>query len=116
MHIAAISGHVGALEYLLGRGAQLEAKDAQGLTALHFAAHGGQVGALEYLLDRGAQLEATSPQGHTALSLAMSGGKVEAIALLRGVMLARQILSDVKESNLPAGSLKVALSYLQKNV
>ena len=84
LHIAAKLGQVGALECLLGKGAQLEAKGAHGCTALHKAAKWGQVGTLECLLGKGAQVEAKDAQGHTALHYAALNGQVGALECLLG--------------------------------
>ena len=84
LHCAALRGHVGALECLLKRGAQQEARTNNGATALHYAAFNGHVGALELLLRRGAHLEAKTDDGLTALHWAAVGGHVGALKCLLG--------------------------------
>ncbi|KAA0166129.1 hypothetical protein FNF27_07543 [Cafeteria roenbergensis] len=65
--MAAQNGHVEAMALLLDRGANLEAKNKAGLTALIMAAQNGKVEAMALLLDRGADLEARSKPGKSAL-------------------------------------------------
>lgn len=76
---AATSGDVLALETLLQAGADVDAKDRYGQTALMLAAHGGHLVAVEALLRRGANPDVTAKFGLSALMLAIVAGH-EAIA------------------------------------
>ena len=53
--IANENGHSAAIEVLLNRGAQVEAKSTSGHTALTMASENGHAAAIEALLTRGAQ-------------------------------------------------------------
>jgi len=76
---AATSGDVLALETLLQAGADVDAKDRYGQTALMLAAHHGHLVAVEALLRRRANLNFTAKFGLSALMLAIVAGH-EAIA------------------------------------
>jgi ankyrin repeat protein len=58
LHLAAMGGHVGAMNYLLERGAFVDQQDlVGGDTAAHHAARGGHAAALTLLARRGARLD-----------------------------------------------------------
>jgi hypothetical protein len=75
-------GDAPAIEFLLDRGADVNAAAQGGKTALHVAAVNGRAEALKLLIERGADINAVGPEGRTALHLAASSGRVEAIKLL----------------------------------
>jgi hypothetical protein len=80
MHAAAI-GSLDAMRLLLDRGADVNAKNAAGATALMWAAT--DLAKVRLLLDRGADVNVASSLGHTALELAaMSDGSAEIVRLL----------------------------------
>ena len=68
--LAAVHGKTSAVEYLLDRGANIEAKMKDDWTALSMAALEGRKSTVECLLDRGANIEAKNDFGYTALLLA----------------------------------------------
>ena len=76
---AAISGDVPALEAQLAAGADVDAKDRFGQTALMLAAHRGRMDLVQALLRHGADLNVTAKYGLSALMLAIVGGH-EAVA------------------------------------
>lgn len=76
---AASSGDVLALETLLNAGADVDARDRYGQTALMIAARHGHLVAVEALLRRGASMNVTAKFGLSALMLAIVAGH-EAIA------------------------------------
>jgi len=78
------------IDTLLEQGADLEARDAEGVTALHRAALGDSPELARLLLDRGANLEARDEDGGTPLHYAARfGGSPEVVHLLldRGAAL-----------------------------
>jgi ankyrin repeat protein len=103
--LAAAAGHVGALNYLLERGAFPAQQDLKsGDTAAHHAAHGGHVAALTLLARRGAELDtpnfhssqysrgqwasagrALGPLHQTPLHLAAEAGDVATAEVLLGL-------------------------------
>lgn len=68
LHLAAVSKDV--LEYLVGKGAAVDARNRAGCTPLLLAVRGGSWSAAQFLLDKGANLLAVSNRGESALLLA----------------------------------------------
>jgi ankyrin repeat protein len=67
--------------YFLDRGADMDAADDRGFTALHRAAEAGYIAGVKLLLDRGAAPHPEA-QGHTPLSLAQQRNQTQVIKLL----------------------------------
>ncbi len=85
LHIAAEHNRVTVLELLVGRGADLNAGDPNGLHvgALHEAAASGSVESVRWLLARGSQLTTANPDDPCpGLSQAAQGGHLECVRLL----------------------------------
>jgi ankyrin repeat protein len=58
LHIAAEHGHLGCIDVLLRRGADVHRRDrGDGATALHWAAQGGRLAVVKRLLDAGADVD-----------------------------------------------------------
>jgi ankyrin repeat protein len=68
---AAVGGHLGVMDVLLRRGADIDQAGSRGLTALHFAALTFQLEALRFLLDRGACVSVADVDGDTPLMQAL---------------------------------------------
>ncbi len=92
LFLAAGEGKLEAVRYLLDEGAEVNARDDQGETALIEAAFSGQVDVIKELLLRGADINLISKQG-TALDVAVSRNNAAAADLLkhRGGKSAREI-------------------------
>ena len=58
LHLAVLSGRVGAVRAVAGAGAGLGARDGQGRSPLHWAVACGEEEMVEELLGRGAEVEA----------------------------------------------------------
>ena len=68
LHYAAEDNRAGAMEALIGRGADPNARTGQGRTPLHIAARYGRLEAAQVLLAGGADVNAATPQvGNTPL-------------------------------------------------
>ncbi|KAL4866147.1 hypothetical protein BDV12DRAFT_187657 [Aspergillus spectabilis] len=74
--------HRNIMKFLLGKGANIEARDDDAQTALSWSARKGQVEAISLLLDKGANIESKDRFGQTPLSLAARRGHREAVRFL----------------------------------
>src|SRR5574342_1286467 len=80
---AAQRNDVAAVRLLLRQGADVNAAQGDGMTALHWAAQGGDVALLRVLLYAGANREATTRLGgYTPLHLASQEGADDAVRVL----------------------------------
>jgi ankyrin repeat protein len=68
---------------LLDRGADINAKDNNGVTALHDAVRGGHKTTVELLIAEGANVNALSTDSGTPLEIAINSGQEEIAELLR---------------------------------
>jgi hypothetical protein len=75
-------GHVAIAHAFLAKGADVNAPDKHGGTALHWAVGGGKAEIVKLLLDHGADASARDAHGQTALDLAQKRGKDEIAELL----------------------------------
>lgn len=75
-------GSVDELERLLTAGADIDARDDHGQTALMLAAAKGHDHVVEWLVERGATLDITSKYGLSALMLAVVNGRVGSVRTL----------------------------------
>ena len=84
LYAAARNGHGGVVEYLLSRGALVDAKGVFGGTGLHWAALNGHAGTVALLVDRGASLELRDAHfDATPEGWAEEGGHTQIAATLR---------------------------------
>jgi len=79
---AAAARNARAVELLLDHGADVNAAQNGGYTALHSSAHNGDVQTVSLLLDRGADASLASADGRTPLDMAKLDNHTEVIALL----------------------------------
>jgi ankyrin repeat protein len=80
--MAAFSGYPKTSGLLIGRGAQLDAKDRVGMTPLHAAILGGDLQEIELILSKNADIKAATDTGLTALHLAAATGQDQIVAIL----------------------------------
>ena len=80
--LAAGEGRLDAVRYLLDQGADVNARDERGRSALTEAAFNGNASVIKELIIRGAELNALSDAG-TALDIAISTKHEDAVELLR---------------------------------
>ena len=74
IHSAAASGKLEIVKILAENGANLNAVQSGGYTALHAAAHNGNLEMVKYLIASGAEPDLKTSEGKTALDLATEGG------------------------------------------
>jgi len=80
---AAMRGDVEAVRLLLDNGAEVDAAQGDGMTALHWAGQIGDVGLAEMLVRAGADLEPLIRNGaHTPLHVASEAGNEQVVAVL----------------------------------
>lgn len=82
LHVAAHKGSSAMAEWLLGRGAKVNATDAWDQTPLHFAAQSGYHRVCKLLISYGADLAAEDAMDRTAVFLAGTKGHAEAADVL----------------------------------
>ena len=80
--VAASAGGQPMVEWLLEKGADVNAANKAGQTALILAASGGRTAIVRLLLDKGANPGAKTIGGQTALEMAAHEGRTEVVALL----------------------------------
>ena len=83
LHWAAAKNHVGAVRWLLERGAKLELRNNSGATALHSGAANGASGCVHELLGRGADAHHADSSGRTAHDWAQVRAHKDVLAALR---------------------------------
>jgi ankyrin repeat protein len=83
LHSASASRALGIVRMLLEHGADVNAQQHGGWTALHAAAKHGDLRLVELLLSRGADSALASADGRTALDLAGESGEAEVVKALR---------------------------------
>ena len=79
---AAKAGDIARVQILLDQGADPDARDERGATALHYAAAYGQVDLVQLLVEHGADVNARGPIGNTALIYAAQEGHPEVAHIL----------------------------------
>lgn len=82
LHWAAYQGHRDAVDYLISRGAEIDARDDDGRTPLLVAAAMGQKDVVDYLIQKCADINVVDKKGDTPLSVAIRRGKLEIVKML----------------------------------
>lgn len=83
LHWAAVSGHVGTVECLVGYGRLwVDARDKDGCTPLHLASFNGHFPVVECLVKAGAVVDAMDGKESTALLFACRGGHLDIVKFL----------------------------------
>lgn len=81
--LAAFNGHTETVKYLLDQGAEIEARDSEGKTALIHACTGPFLETVKLLLDSGAEINARdSTEAYTPLMMAAGTGQEDVLQYL----------------------------------
>lgn len=89
LHLAAHHGTVAAIDELVQRGANIDAKTSHGVTALHYEAYHDRVGAAQCLVHHGADFNGKSEDGNSPIDEARYYGHPELAAWLATVRARR---------------------------
>lgn len=82
IHAAVAANHLGLVQLLLKKGADVNLTQAQGVTPLHAAAHRGNLEIVTALVEAGANIHAQMKSGETAVSFAEKDGHQEVVEYL----------------------------------
>lgn len=93
---AAKDGNITTIQKLIDRGADINAKNENGWTALFYAAVTGHEMVVRLLLDRGADINAEDKEGWTALSWADARGYKTVVRLLLNIEADRRMSEEKK--------------------
>src|SRR5262245_28567135 len=114
----AARGNVEAMQLLIERGAEVNAKDGAGETALMAACAGGNARAVQLLIVRGADVKVMSKRNETALGFAATSGVQASVELLlvkgadvnvRNFRGYSPLMFAASSDALPAGIVKLLL-------
>ena len=79
LHAAAGSGQLDMCRMLLEKGAQMNAKESDGMTPLHYACHRDHIEIVRLWCDRGSNIEAINIKGGTPLYYAALNGHLSVV-------------------------------------
>ncbi len=108
---AAIEGDVAGIQALLEQGADVNAKDSDGATALIFAASEGHKDVVKVLLDSGADVNATDFLGQNALVAASDGDYTEIAMLIEKVSVKPAVEAPPEVKKAPVKKPKKLKDY-----
>ena len=74
MHVAALKGCVGVVEFLIANGADINAKGEEGYTPLYMTAFEGPAATAELLIAKASDVNTRSANGRTPLEVAVQHG------------------------------------------
>jgi len=92
----ATAGHVDLLMTLLGNGAGMEFRDADGTSAFHAACAGGHAGCAEILVKRGCKTSQRDGGSRLPINHAKENGHDEVVALLKRMRMVIRVFEDTK--------------------
>ncbi len=79
---ASLLGYTRIVEYFLNKGADIDAQNKDGVTALYAASHDGHVDTVEFLLNKEANIERLTTKGVNALYISVANGHFNVVNLL----------------------------------
>lgn len=100
--LAAAEGHLETVRTLVARGADVNASDATGWTALHAATRNGHKETVSFLLAHGAAIKPPTWYNPTPLHVAEKRGQPEILAMLKAAEDARRKSLAVRAEKIPS--------------
>ena len=100
--VAAASGHLEQVDFLISSGAALEAEHSEGVTALMYAAASGHLPCVKALVKAGATVDAKHTNGGTALtecSASSSEKNAEVVSFLLSKGADRKVVGESPNPN-----------------
>lgn len=85
LHWACLNGDPEVVNFLIRNGAEVNTRDAQGMTPLHWAAWQGQIEAAKILVKFGAEVNAKNISNHTPLDRAIFDNHSDMVKYLRSI-------------------------------
>lgn len=85
LHWACLYGDPEVVKFLIINGAQVNARDAQGMTPLHWAAWQGQIEAAKVLVSFGAELNVINNTKHSPLDRAILDNHTDMVKYLKSI-------------------------------
>ncbi|KAH9790199.1 ANK REP REGION domain-containing protein [Citrus sinensis] len=79
LHMASANGHLGIVEYLIGRGVDINASNEEKNTPLHYACLNGHTEVAKKLVLSGANISVLNSHEQTPIDEALSRGKMDII-------------------------------------
>jgi ankyrin repeat protein len=70
----------------VGKGAEVNAADNEGFTALHLSSGNGETECVQFLIERGADVTIKAKNGMTAMDMALKNGHEETAGILEEAM------------------------------
>ncbi|PPD66744.1 hypothetical protein GOBAR_DD36379 [Gossypium barbadense] len=100
LHMAAANGHLDIVEYLIGRGVDVNASNVENNTPLHWACLNGHVEVVKKLVSAGANVSLLNSHERTPIDEAVSMGKVDVIDAINATMAELELTALVNEQQL----------------
>ena len=109
-------GALDCVKYLVEKGANVDAKNERGYTALIFSAQHGRLDCLQHLVEEGAHINRKDKEGYTALMLAILERRRDCVKYLiaHGAILESE--DKEKEQHLHQTAYKRHLSMCKSNL
>lgn len=111
LHIAIDNGHSDIIQFLLEKGANVNAKKTTGYAPLHMAVYSGQLDLIKDLIAKNADIQAVTNEGNTALHIAASYDYVEIAQ-----HLVNKGIEVLKENEFGQDALAVAIEQNSSSV
>jgi len=113
--LASAEGHLDTVQMLVARGADVNAADATGWTALHAATRNGHKEIVRFLLEHGARIDPSTWYNPTVLAVAEKRNFPEIVDLLKAADQIRRAQFDLRVENVSSETKAVVMSPAAKD-